>query len=284
MYQFACRSLTLVIILVMVLSVMSCGTLLEQPTATPVPEPTSTATPVPTATPKPTDTPVPTQTPVPTNTPTTAPTSTATPDIAATAAVMATQTAESITANFKTQLAKLNITADKGHMGWVQTKADEIKLDSPQQYVNNPFAGDISASDFIMSTDITWNATGVLICGWMFRSDANFDQGDHYEFNFQRISGLPAWDIELWKKGAFEKNVTDKIRFASALKMENGATNHFVLVAEGNKFTVYINDERIGSFYDFSNGKSEGYFAIFGYQESGQGSCKYENTQVWVLK
>jgi hypothetical protein len=284
MYKAACRLLTLGIVLVMAVSVISCGTLMAK--ATPTPEPTNTSTPVPTDTPKPTSTatPVPTNTPAPTNTPTEAPTSTATPDLAATAAVIETQTAESVTTNFKTKVDKVGINLDKGHMGWIQSKADEITLDSPNQSVYHPFAENLKASDFIMSTDVTWNATGVLVCGWMFRSESNFEQGKHYEYAFLRISGLPAWDIEFWNYGKFEKNVTDKIRFASALNLENGATNHFILVVEGNKFTVYINEQRIGTFYDFSSAISEGYFAFNANQESGRGSCKYENTQIWVLK
>jgi hypothetical protein len=47
---------------------------------------------------------------------------------------------------------------------------------------------------------------------------------------------------------------------------------------EPTNTSTYINDQRIGSFYDFSSARSEGYFAFNANQESGQGSCKYENT------
>ena len=68
------------------------------------------------------------------------------------------------------------------------------------------------------------------------------------------------------------------------MKLENGTTNGYILVAEGEKFTVYINDQRIGSFFDFNKTRSEGYFAFTAYQESGRGSCTFDNTVVWLLK
>jgi hypothetical protein len=252
--------------------------------------PKPTPTPIPTNTPQPTDTPIPTSTatPVPTstNTPTLvpSPTSTATPNIAATAAVRNTQTADSITADFKAQMNKVGISVDTGHMGWVQQEPLGIKMDSPGEALYSPFAEDINASDFILKTDVTWNATGILVCGWKFRSESNFELGQQYGFYFLRFSGLPAWDIELWNYGEPERNISEKVRFASALKLENGDVNKFIFVAEDNKFTVYINGERIGSFYDFSKTRSDGYFAIAGNLESGTGSCKYDNTAIWLLK
>jgi hypothetical protein len=282
----------IILILTLISAIILSACSLVQAPATPtlVPTPLPTDTPVPTNTPLPTNTPIPTSTntpvPTPTNTatPVPSPTSTATPNRTATAAVLSTQTAEAVASDFKANLTKLGITVDKGQLGWVQDDTIEINLDTAGQGRYQPFAEDLNASDFIIKTDVTWTAVDYIWCGWDFRSEPNFSQGQQYTFWFVNYSGLPGWDIELYNKGRFERNITEKLRWASALKQENGSTNAFIILAEGNKFTVYINGQRIGSFFDFAKTRSEGYFAFTAYQESGRGSCTYDNTLVWLLK
>ena len=200
-------------------------------------------------------------------------------------AAQATQAAEAILSVVKDDLGKVGLSADTGRLGWMQTGSEVIELETAGTYRFQPFAEDLIASDFVLKTDVTWEASGgLLICGFMFRSDANFYTGSHYKLLYLRFSGLPGWDIEAYKAGEFFSNVTGKIRFASAIKMDNGATNKFILVAEGNKFSVYINDQRIGSFYDYSKVRTDGRFAYYGWEEAGISSCKFENTWVWLLK
>jgi hypothetical protein len=57
-----------------------------------------------------------------------------------------------------------------------------------------------------------------------------------------------------------------------------------MLIAESEKFTLYINDTRAGSFYDYSKNMLEGYFAFSAWQESGESTCTFDNTWVWALK
>jgi hypothetical protein len=266
--------------LLLVLILTACS-LLQAP-ATPTPVPTNT--PQPTETPLPTSTSTPVPTPTNTATPIPSPTSTATPNLTATAAVLSTQTAEAMVADFKAALSKVNVTVDKGQMGWIQQGSYELSLQGANFSAYQPFAEDLKASDFIMKTDITWTAPGVILCGWIFRSETNFEQGQQLKIQFLLFSGLPGWDIELWNHGNFTRNITEQIRFSSALKQGSGSVNSYILLAEGNKFTVYINNERSGSFYDYSNTIKDGYFAFLGNIESGTGSCKYENTQIWLLK
>jgi hypothetical protein len=47
---------------------------------------------------------------------------------------------------------------------------------------------------------------------------------------------------------------------------------------------VFLNGVRQGKYYDTSKQRTEGYFAVLGQQDSGDGSCEYENTYVWALK
>ena len=258
---------------VFVLILAACSTIGQAP---------ATQTSIPSVTPLPTNTPVPTatSTPVPsatsTSTPMPSPTLTATPDMTGTEAVKNTQTAAAIVNAFKSDLSKVDVTIDKGHMGWTQQDSVVIPLKGKNDSKYQPFAEDLKASDFVITTDMIWTAPGIIICGWIFRSEPNFAVGQQYMMNFLHFSGLPGWDIELWNYGQFQLNISEKVRFASAL-------NHFTMLAEGNKFTLYINEQRIGSFYDYNNTRTDGYFAFEGSIESGEGSCTYENTRVWIL-
>jgi len=200
-------------------------------------------------------------------------------------AAKATQAAEAILAVIQEELAKVDLSTETGKLGWMQTGSEVIKNSMPGTIRYTEFMENKDVSDFVIKTDITWEAEGgIVVCGFLFRSEADFNTGNQYAFQFLRLSGAPGWDIEYWKNGRYFSTVTGKVKFASALKMENGATNKFLFVAEGNKFTLYINDQRIGSFYDYSSYAMDGRFAFLGWEEAGQSSCKFENTWVWLLK
>ena len=146
------------------------------------------------------------------------------------------------------------------------------------------FADSLVAKDFILKTEITWeSSSGLAGCGLLFRSEPNFKQGAQYEIAFLRLSGLPAWEIAYIKEDEFQKSITG-ILTAGAIEQEQGSTNSYLLVAEGGKFTLYINDVRIGSYYDYANSQIEGRFAFTGWQESGETSCEFNNTWIWVLE
>jgi len=254
-----------------------------EPTQTPLPSdtpvPTDTATPLPTDTPVPTDTPtpIPTDTPVPTDTPT------ITPARTATRAAQLTATAEVVIADIREQLEAVGAPTDVGYLGWLQDEPVSIDLSGAGDAIYDPFAQDLEASDFVISSDVTWEATNIVVCGMMFRSEPNFEKGSQYQLLFLRFSGLPAWAIEYYRYGEFQKSVTT-VKFSDYLDLDNGATNHLVMWAEGGKFTIYINDTRVGDFYDYSESAYEGYFAFFATQDAGQSNCTFENTWVWMLK
>jgi hypothetical protein len=60
--------------------------------------------------------------------------------------------------------------------------------------------------------------------------------------------------------------------------------NDYLIVAEGEKFTVYINDLRIGQFFDYAKTRAKGLFAFLAWQESGRSSCEYKDSWVWLLE
>ncbi len=251
--------------LFVLLLILACGIMPgAAPTATPSPspEPTSTFTPEPTAT----------LTAVPT----------ATIDIAATVEAKQTQTANDVLDDLDKVLGDSNIPYKDGHLAWQENKEITVSLSGPDaMYVE--VDEKLAAGNFILKSDVTWNATGILVCGVIFRSEPNLAEGKQYQFLYMRLSGLPAWAIEVHEFGRF-KNSPTTVKYSDAINQANGATNQILLVAQDEQFTVYINKVRQGRFYDNSKQRIEGSFAFLGYQDSGKGSCKFENSWIWELK
>ena len=235
---------------------------------------------VPTSTPLPSNTPQPTasQTPLPTSTST----PTATPDITATAAANATLAAGEVISDLDKVLADSGIPYQDGHLAWQQDKPLNITMKGPDQGFL-PIAKDLTAGDFILKSDVTWDATGLMVCGAIFRSEPDLDQGKQYQFMFLRFSGLPAWAIEVHEFGQFRNSPT-KTKFSDALDLANGATNEFILAVEDDHFTLYLNQARQGTYYDYSKQRADGSFGFLGAQQSGDGTCIFENSWIWVLE
>lgn len=233
----------------------------------------------PTATPAPTDTPEPTSTPLPTETPTLVPTST--PDTTATAVVLATETADVVLSELDKVLGDTDIAYKDGHLAWQQTKPMTVNLQGPSaDYME--VGQNLTAGDFILKTDVIWNATGLLICGVTFRSEPNLEDGKQYQFLFMRFSGLPAWAIEVHEFGYFKNSPTD-VQYSAAVDQGNDATNQIILIARGEQFNLYINKVSQGRYFDYSKQRMDGAFAFVAAQESGTGSCEFENSWVWSL-
>ena len=233
-----------------------------------------------TSTPEPTDTPHLTATPLPTDTSTPVPTST--PDKAATAAAQSTETADAILSELDGVLGDSDIPYQDGHLVWKQGKPMTVSLSGPSwDYLE--VDRKLVADNFILKSDITWEATGIIVCGFVFRSEPNIEQGKQYHFAYLRLSGLPAWDIEVFDFGRF-KNTPTKTQFSDAIDQGNGATNQVVLVAQDEKFMLYINRADQGRYFDYSKQRMDGSFAFLGSQESGTGSCKFENSWIWALE
>lgn len=225
----------------------------------------------------------PTATSIPTNTSTPEPTATATPDAAATAVAQSTQTAGVVLAELEELLSDSEIAYQEGYLAWQQTEPITINMSGPSSDDTVvEIDKNLTASNFIMKSDVTWNATGWMFCGAIFRSEPDLDEGKQYQFYFLRLSGLPVWYIDLFENSDFVNSIS-KERVAREIDMANGAVNQFVLVAEDEMFTVYFNGSRQGRYFDHSKQLTEGSLGFFAWQESGTGSCKYENSWVWSL-
>jgi hypothetical protein len=252
--------------------------------AAPAVEPTATVTEAPpTDTAEPTSTQTATPTTEPTATETAAPTATRGPDRKATEQAKSTQAAEKFFLEIGEELETVGVNPEIGYLMWVQDRPVVLEMDSYGDWFFDPFADGMVASDFVLKTDVTWeSSSGLATCGFIFRSEKNIEIGKQYYFEMLRLSGLPAWDIVYLKDNFLEKNVSE-IRTNSAIHQEQGSKNEVILIAEQDQFTVYFNDTRAGSFYDYSKNMLEGYFAFAAWQESGQSSCTFTDTWVWSL-
>ncbi len=251
--------------LILVVLLSACSNLAAQPA---------------TSTPAPTNTIPPTFTPLPSETPTPVPTST--PNVTATAAAKATETSSAVVDELDKLLGDTDIPYQQGHLAWKQKEPISVTLSGPSwDYAE--IDKNLMASNFILKSEITWQATGIIICGLTFRSEADLEKGRQYRFAYLRLSGLPAWDIELHDFGRF-KNTPTKIQYSGAIDQGNGAKNQVVLIAQDEKFTLFINGDSQGRYFDYSKQRMDGVFAFNGSQDSGKGSCKFENSWIWILE
>ena len=193
-----------------------------------------------------------------------------------------TQTASDVLSDLDKILGESDISYKDGGLIWQEDKPITVSLTGPEKdYVE--VDEKLITGNFILKSDVTWKASGIIVCGAIFRSEPNFEQGKQYQFLYMRFSGLPAWSIELHEFGRF-KNSPTSIKYSGAINQDNGSTNQFVLVAQDEQFTVYINGVRQGRFFDNSKQRTEGYMAFSGSQDSGKGSCVFENSWVWELQ
>ena len=244
-----------------------CGKIPLLAATTPTPPPTDSQTPTPTASP----TPAPTNTSPPT----------ATPDLAATAAVNATLAASDVMSDLQKVLGEEDIHFENGHLAWQQNDPLRIEMKGPDHQILD-IDDKLTAGDFVFKSDVTWDATGLLLCGAAFRSEPDLDEGKQYQFLFLRFSGLPAWAIQVHEFGQF-KNSPTKTRYSDALDLDNGATNEFMLAVQDDHFTLYLNGARQGTYYDYSKQRADGSFGFLAIQQSGRGSCEFQNSWVWSL-
>ena len=248
------------IVIVIIIS-LACTSPL-QPAATTTPEPSATPIPTDTATPDPT------------------PTFTSTPDRAA----EATAAAQVVIDQFRAEMGDHDISTDSGHLGWVQDMPIKLNLVGGDGLEYRTLAAGMEAGDFILKTDITWNNLGdaVINCGLVFRADSRFNDGERYEFWIRRFSGLPLWEIQFWD--GMEYVATSGTHISDALNQANGATNQIIIVAEDNAFTIFINGILQMKVNDPNSLRSDGQFGVVGSRNTGNLSCEFENSIIWVTR
>jgi len=218
MDTYKSRSVIGLLILAALLVSACGGRTIVQADATLAP-PTATQTAVP---PTATHTAIPpTSTPVP---PTATPEPTSTPDVTATAMAQATQTAAPLIAMIDAELKKYDLSTDEGYLGWWDDST-VIKVDGYMEEKPQAIFPDVSAADFVLHADVTWEtSTGLAGCAFYVRSEADLKRGKHYRIYMMRLGGVPLWDIEYYKNGQPQKVVTGEPLTDKALDSDQGST------------------------------------------------------------
>lgn len=225
-----------------------------------------------------------------TSTPTIAPTSTktpkptATPNLVATRSAKSTQAAEEIIAEIMETIDDSEIEVDlkNGFLGWVQSKPSNIELQDYAEAVYDPIGNDDIYADFILRTNVTWESSGIAFCGFMFRSEKNFEKGEQYRFSAVRFSGLPIYWIDYWKNGQWVNSLIGGAKTNDAIDLGQGATNEFILYARGDTLSVYANGIRLT---DANISRlPDGHIAFQGFQEAGVTKCKFSDTWLYVIE
>ena len=246
------------------------------PTAPPPTDTPTTLPPTATATPLP-----PTATATATAIPPTA-TPTPTPNVTATRAAAATETAAPAIALIDAELKKYDLSTGAGYLGWVND-ALTIKVNTYLEEKRQTNYPEVSMADFAFHSDMTWEtSTGLAGCGFVLRSESDLDRGKQYRVYMVRILNLPLWDIEYYKHDQFQRNVTGDLLSAGALNTEQGSTNAITIIVQGGKLAVYGNGDRLGIFTH--NALSQGILGYMAFQESGETTCTFTNSWLWVLK
>jgi hypothetical protein len=265
------KSITLVILIAVLITgcqsgpsaVEQAGTMVAQTVAAAPPtvtaEPTSTSLPVNTATPRPTPTP--------------------------NSALTSTLEAFLVLSELDADVGEnSSIPYEEGYLAWRQTEPVSMDMSGPQRDggVLQIISENIRARNFIFKSKVTWNASGVLICGLTFRAEPDLKRGKQYQFYFYRLSGLPAYKIDVYEFGRFKNTVSD-VKFSDGIDSANDSANEFLLIAQNEQYTVFINGKQQGQFYDANKQPAEGVLAFLAWQDSGKGSCKFDDSFLWVI-
>lgn len=224
----------------------------------------------------------PTATPVPTSTALSIskskPLPTAAPIIALTTTVEAASILSELDVNVG---SNSDIPYRDGYLAWQEIETIEMNMSGPQKDsgIHQVIADEYTPANFIFKSTVRWHSSGALICGLTFRSEPDIEQGKQYQFYFYRLSGLPAYEIDIFEFGRFKNTISD-VKFSEGISYNK---NEFVLIVQNEEFTVVINGKQQGKFYDWSNQRKDGHLAFLAWQDSGKGHCSFEDSWLWVL-
>jgi hypothetical protein len=212
----------------------------------------------------------------PTEPPTEAPANTPEPviDVAATDAAA---TAEAALEPILIALSSYGFGPDEGRLGWVH---DPVLLEVTE-YRSAEIVSDYAAvfvRDFVVQADVIWNTkTGLAGCGFVFRADPTTESS--YGFGlFRGGNGVSAFNE--WENGVS----AEWGRFADvpSADPDNDATNTLAVVAQGARFTFYVNGFQADEVS--STTLAEGSVGFAAFSESGTTTCEFRNGWLWVLE
>lgn len=267
------------VILTVLLAACASGPSAQEKTATSAVQTQAAASPTLTSTAGPTRTPRPTRTAYASRTPIPSPTKTPLPNLTSTIEALLTQSVEMKANEVKASLEQVGLVNVTGDLGWFSDIPIEAIIDAGQKLV--PMFLDIGEySDFALQTDVTWDTSGGFAgCGVIFLAEEDLSQGGQYRFYTQRLSGKPTWSVEFWQFGKQQSVAFDEAQTSTAIKVDQGSTNRYLLIKRNRLMTVYANDVRLGT-VDITR-RSQGFFYLFAYQDARKTKCTFNNTWIW---
>lgn len=143
------------------------------------------------------------------------------------------------------ELPRYGIDPADGYVAWIH-KPVTIDLSG---FGQTGFANDypqITAADFVLASDITWNTKNSISgCGFMFRSNGDQNKPSQYmtlitRTGMGRMGWLALMDGEVSNFREYYPKDKDK-----AFTWFNDATNRLVIVARDNKIDIYSNGSLI---------------------------------------
>ena len=144
------------------------------------------------------------------------------------------------------ELPRYGVDPAEGYVAWLH---EPVTIDL-NGFGQTGYANDypqITARDFVMAADITWNTKNSLSgCGFMFRSNGDTDNPSQYMVLITRVaSGHMGWlalmDGEVSNfREYFPKNEDNSFDWF------NDSTNRLTIVARGNLIDLYTNGTLIG--------------------------------------
>ena len=184
------------------------------------------------------------------------------------------------------ELATYGVDPNQGRLAWIHPPVTiETEGFLQYNYANQNIA--TVAQDFVLAGDITWNTRfGTTGCGFVLRSDGdeeeNFDQ--YLAIATRGASGHVGFII--MQDGEVKTNEITDI-YANGIdplfEWQNDTTNRLAVVARGNTFTIYTNGTRIGEVTP-SVAYERGFVAFVALNESGDTTCHYEDTWLWLIE
>lgn len=228
-----------------------------------------------------------TETPLPTASKTSIPPSatpepSSTPDLAATESAQATEAAAGKVAEIEKILKDHDIDLPPGYLAWQQEKGLSMPVFEYGEEVYDKIADEQVFDNFILYSKVTWtSSSGLAGCGIYFRAEGDLDYGGQYRLALMRFSGYPAWILQYGDDGRLKANITG-IKRGKSIDLGQGATNEYLLIADGSTFSFYANGSQLGK--ASISQLSQGQISFFTWQESGQTECSFNDSWVWVIE
>lgn len=143
------------------------------------------------------------------------------------------------------ELPQYGLDASSGRVGWIH---DPLSLEI-SDYMSFTYGNDhmeVTAADFVLAADITWDTRGGSGCGFMFRSNGDKNKPDQYMVLMSRFATGHVIFTAL-SQGEIA-NVHDFYPKSndSTFNWQNNATNRLAIVARGNLIEIYTNGTKIG--------------------------------------